>query len=158
VLGICEQVPTQSNDIDCGVFVMKYAEMFCANPPEDMETFLPCLSKWFSLSDIPQKRLEVKNLILRLFAESKAELFSDDSSHDLETSDDLNCLMQKSPPVEAPSTTHTAANTVFEEKYNNCNAEDQRTEKNRDDTPHTSIPGQCSELPVLPTANSNCSP
>lgn len=107
MLGICEQVPTQSNDIDCGVFVMKYAEMFCANPPEDMETFLPCLSKWFSLSDIPQKRLEVKNLILRLFAESKAELFSDDSSHDLETSDDLNCLMQKSPPVEAPSTTHT---------------------------------------------------
>jgi Ulp1 family protease len=70
----------QNNEIDCGVFVMKYAEMFCANPPEDMETFLSTLPKWFSLDAIPQKRLEVKNLLLRLFAESKADISQEEES------------------------------------------------------------------------------
>jgi hypothetical protein len=84
--GIKPKVPIQDNNIDCGVYVLKYAEKFCTEPPDDLIENPPQYFKWFGADDILIKRQEVKNLLERLFAEERARLGwdTDDEKEDEE--------------------------------------------------------------------------
>jgi len=69
ILGTVPKVPNQDNYSDCGVFVLKYVEQFCAGLPEDLtkkgveEAIGP---NWFKLEEIKTKREDIKNAIVRL--------------------------------------------------------------------------------------------
>ena len=76
---IVPTVPLQDGDVDCGVFLLQFAESFFVDPiPDFNETFLdgkdpddPGLLYWFTQEVIDEKRNQIKDLILRL-AKTKA--------------------------------------------------------------------------------------
>ncbi|CAH8821833.1 unnamed protein product [Trichobilharzia szidati] len=58
-------LPTQNNGVDCGVFMLHYVEKFFQKPIESYtrQYFASKLKDWFPESDIPAKRLFIRDLI-----------------------------------------------------------------------------------------------
>ncbi|CAH8868839.1 unnamed protein product [Trichobilharzia szidati] len=58
-------LPTQNNGVDCGVFMLHYVEKFFQKPIESYTRgyFASKLKDWFPESDIPAKRLFIRDLI-----------------------------------------------------------------------------------------------
>ena len=68
-------VPLQDGDVDCGLFLLQFAESFFTKPiPDFDEDFLRAargeegLTNWFKTQVIDEKRAKVKELILGLAA------------------------------------------------------------------------------------------
>ena len=67
-------VPLQDGDVDCGLFLLQFAESFFVDPiPDFQENFLKGkepddhrLIEWFTQEVIDEKREKIKDLILRL--------------------------------------------------------------------------------------------
>lgn len=71
---IVPTVPLQDGDVDCGLFLLQFAESFFVDPiPDFQENFLKGkepddhgLIEWFTQEVIDEKREKIKDLILRL--------------------------------------------------------------------------------------------
>mmetsp|Transcript_15539 Transcript_15539/g.36043 ORF Transcript_15539/g.36043 Transcript_15539/m.36043 type:complete len:85 (+) Transcript_15539:571-825(+) len=67
---ILKHAPQQSNDYDCGCFVVHFIELFATDPPDDFSSKAALdakLSKsWFKESDISRKREVMRDKILKL--------------------------------------------------------------------------------------------
>ncbi|OQS07913.1 sentrin-specific protease 7 [Thraustotheca clavata] len=69
------KIPRQVNNVDCGVFLLHYVELFLQNPPQlNMDVVaarkpttpgigVQLDETWFSLDDIPAKRKELQRLV-----------------------------------------------------------------------------------------------
>ena len=77
-------VPLQDGDVDCGLFLLQFAESFFTDPiPDYDENFLRAkgaaedsnggLTNWFSQQIIDDKRAKIKELILSLAAAAAAK-------------------------------------------------------------------------------------
>ena len=73
-------VPLQDGDVDCGLFLLQFAESFFTKPIQDFdENFLRAargeegLTNWFKTEVIDEKRTKVKELILGLAAAEKGQ-------------------------------------------------------------------------------------
>jgi sentrin-specific protease 7 len=70
--GMVSSVPGQDNHCDCGVFLLHYVDLFC----EQMYKLpIPLNNKeWFELSDIPQKRKRMREIIMHMNEEQQDKL------------------------------------------------------------------------------------
>jgi Ulp1 family protease len=59
------QVPLQSNNFDCGIFLLQYVEQFFREPITDF-SFPINLSQWFTRRIIDLKRNHIKNILFDL--------------------------------------------------------------------------------------------
>ena len=63
--GISLGVPQQMNSADCGVYLLHFAELFALKPFQNAGNSLS-RNKWFTQKDITKKRIELKQLCLKL--------------------------------------------------------------------------------------------
>jgi len=71
-----EDVPQQANYIDCGLFLLQFAELFLANPPEISATEKSVsFARWYPNFNIKGKRGAIRTLIKKLAPE--VQLYSD---------------------------------------------------------------------------------
>lgn len=71
IQAVCVKVPQQTNDVDCGVYMLHYIEKFCQTPfngnPDSLDK-----SRWFALADLKKKRSNIRSLLNRI-AEGSSE-------------------------------------------------------------------------------------
>ncbi|GAB5369829.1 hypothetical protein AAMO2058_001440000 [Amorphochlora amoebiformis] len=58
------EVPQQSNDTDCGVYLLHFAELFCRKPFQDLQNTKH--KQWFEESDILEKRTKMEQILVNL--------------------------------------------------------------------------------------------
>ncbi|XP_021323225.2 sentrin-specific protease 6 isoform X3 [Danio rerio] len=58
-------VPKQDNYTDCGIYLLQYVESFLKDPPQAFHHNMD-LKGWFSQRTVKRKRLQIKELILKL--------------------------------------------------------------------------------------------
>ncbi|CAL8102558.1 unnamed protein product [Calicophoron daubneyi] len=68
IRGFSPRVPSQSNLVDCGIYLLHYVEMFFKKPVQSYtkDYFQNEMASWFSEATVGQKRSEIYNLIKRL--------------------------------------------------------------------------------------------
>jgi len=60
------KVPSQNNYSDCGVFLLKYAELFSKSPPNNLNEINENMfgKEWFKIEEINQLRIDIKKIII----------------------------------------------------------------------------------------------
>ncbi|KAL7059101.1 hypothetical protein AAHC03_013919 [Spirometra sp. Aus1] len=68
IRGFSPRVPSQSNLVDCGIFLLHYVEMFFRKPVKSYtkDYFQNEMSSWFCSETLGQKRSVIRNLIQQL--------------------------------------------------------------------------------------------
>ena len=68
----CPRIPQQTNQTDCGIFLLQYVETFYDKPLTDFTTPLENLASWFSQDCIKTKRDNIASIIRELSAKDQA--------------------------------------------------------------------------------------
>ncbi|KAF8560799.1 hypothetical protein P879_08024 [Paragonimus westermani] len=71
IRGFSPRVPSQSNLVDCGIYLLHYVEMFFKQPVQSYtkDYFQNEMASWFSEDTVGQKRSEIHTLLLRLHSQ-----------------------------------------------------------------------------------------
>ncbi|PAA76542.1 hypothetical protein BOX15_Mlig016695g2 [Macrostomum lignano] len=74
IRGYCPCVPLQPNTVDCGPYVLHYAELFFKRPVREFTRnyFQLEMSSWFRQEEINHKRAEIQDLIVSLARKNNA--------------------------------------------------------------------------------------
>ncbi|TPP56909.1 Sentrin-specific protease 7 [Fasciola gigantica] len=74
IRGFSPRVPSQSNLVDCGIYLLHYVEMFFKQPVKSYTKgyFQHEMASWFSEATVGEKRMEIYNVIMRLHERSRA--------------------------------------------------------------------------------------
>jgi Ulp1 family protease len=70
---ILVKVPQQRNDVDCGLYLLQYAELFAQAPFADLREPAVHRPRWFSLSVIDRKRVQILDLLRSIAANAAIE-------------------------------------------------------------------------------------
>ncbi|TGZ59074.1 hypothetical protein CRM22_009285 [Opisthorchis felineus] len=75
IRGFSPRVPSQSNLVDCGIYLLHYVEMFFKQPVQSYtkDYFQNEMSSWFSDDTVGQKRADIRTLLARLNERYHAE-------------------------------------------------------------------------------------
>ncbi|CAH8467767.1 unnamed protein product [Dicrocoelium dendriticum] len=68
IRGFSPRVPSQSNLVDCGIYLLHYVEMFFKQPVQSYtkDYFQNEMASWFTEDTVSQKRTEIQQLLLQL--------------------------------------------------------------------------------------------
>ncbi|VDP80696.1 unnamed protein product [Echinostoma caproni] len=85
IRGFSPRVPSQSNLVDCGIYLLHYVEMFFKQPVKSYtkDYFQHEMASWFSEATVGKKRMEIYNVITQLHERSQSTRPSESTASSL---------------------------------------------------------------------------